>query len=179
MDVSYQNQIQQAVAHEESKATASDVITLSSGVVLKRKKFSVLRISTLQEQFRYPEIPEIWDDERKRSIRNPDHPSYKRMKEEVDYKRGLAVTDAVIVFGTEVQFIPAVMPKPEEDSWIEELEAGGLQVKRESKLARYLAWVKFVAVIDDKDLNKILTAVMEMMGISESNIADAMDGFRS
>jgi hypothetical protein len=178
MIVDYQNQIQQAVAIEESKATVSDVITLSTGVVLRRKKFSVLRIAALQEQFKYPEVPEIWDDDRKRMIRNPDHPVYKHMKEEVDYKRGLAVTDAVIVYGTEVATIPATMPQPEEDSWIEELEAGGLQVVRGSKLARYLAWVKFVAVVDDKDLNVILTAVMSMMGISEQNIATAMDSFR-
>jgi len=60
------------------------------------------------------------------------------------------------------------------DDWIEELAVSHIPVRRESKYAKYLAWVKFVAVRDMDDLGIIAREFGITLGISESRIADAI-----
>ena len=179
-DVKYNSDIQAAVAGADlAPAPLPDVIEFGSGAKLRTKKVPILRIQAIMDTFKYPPIPEFMDEERKRPIKNPDHPEYKRMRDEVDEQRGLAALDALIAFGTELVSIPEGMAKPEDDSWIEECALFGLEVRTDSPKARYLGWVKFVAITDSADFDKLYGILQHSMGVSGVNIAQAISSFQS
>ncbi len=171
---SYDNQIQTALKNVENKTEAAPEITLTTGVVLRLKKFSFMRIQSIVSQFKEPEIPKEWDVAREREIRNPDSPVYLAEKAEMDQRRTMAVIDAIMVFGTEIISVPKDFPKLEDDNWIEELEFINIKVDKESRLARYLNWVKNVAIRDPEDLIKISEEFGVQMGTAERRITDKL-----
>lgn len=168
----YNNQIQEAVAQVEKPQT--NTLTFSTGVVLKTKQVPVMRLQSIIEKFKYPEVPLINNPSKGRAERNPEHPVYLEQRAEVDTQRALAIVDAVIVFGTEIEHVPDSVPSLESKDWIEELDLVGIDVKSESRLARYLAWVKYVAMVTQDDLLLIRNQAGLTMGVSEEQIAQQM-----
>jgi len=170
----YENKIQQALKNVETQeeTISSPFITLSSGVVLRLKKINVLRINAVVDQFKYPDIPETWDSNKERPIKNPDSPEYKQMCAEIDAQRIWALLDAIAVLGTEIESVPKEVPLLESDEWIDELKVLKIGVDAESKLARYMAWIKFVAILDRTDLNRIAEQFGVQMGISEAGVSE-------
>jgi hypothetical protein len=171
----YDTKIQQVVADIELEEQAPYIISLSSGVRLKLKKISPLRILAIVNKFKYPEVPEFWDEKRERPIRNPDSPAYLAMKETVDTDRMFAVYDAIAAIGTEIDYIPDGFSKPEDDDWLEEQEVIGVPVNKDSKLARYLAWVKYKAIASQTDMQLIGNEFGLALGISEARIAGQVE----
>lgn len=157
--------------HEEGQ---DGLVHLSSGVTLKLKKVPILRIQEIVRRFKYPDPPRFYDEDKKRWYENPDHPDYIARKEEVDGERGLAVIDAVAALGTELHTVPEGFQRPEDNDWIDELEFLGIEVKKESKLARYHAWIKFVAIIDMDDMTKITEQFGLSLGVSNAKIANSL-----
>jgi len=179
-DIAYIKNIQEAVVEVDSSTpTPSDVMTFSNGVQLKLKKVNFLRIQAVMNRFKYPEIPEYWDESRQRGIKNPDHPEYLRQKAEIDNARMWAVVDAIAALGTEVVFVPDSVPKLEDQNWIDECEFLGIPIVYDKPIARYLSWIKFVALTEMDDLNKLANEFGVVMGISGENVASAIEGFRS
>ena len=169
---SYEQKIQDAIVEVGSKdETSSPLIVLSTGVVLRPKKFSMMRIQAIMSRFKLPEIPLMNDDDKGRPIRNPNHPLYLEQKAEMEQERTMAVIDAIIAFGTIIKFIPDDFSKPEDDDWIEELKLVDIPVNENFPLARYQAWVKFVAAPDLEDISKISEQFNVQMGTSEVKIA--------
>lgn len=172
---SYEQKIQDAIVEVGSKdETSSPLIVLSTGVVLRPKKFSMMRIQAIMSRFKLPEIPLMNDDDKGRPIRNPNHPLYLEQKAEMEQERTMAVIDAIIAFGTEIKFIPDGFPRPEDTkkgNWIDELKLVDIPVNEDFPLARYQAWVKFVAAPDLEDISKISEQFNVQMGTSEVKIA--------
>lgn len=176
----YNKDIQQAVeAVNAASQVPSDVIICSNGVKLKLKKIPLMRIQAVMNKFEYPPVPDIWDENRGRAVKNPDHPDYLRQKAEVDQKRQNAVLDAIAALGTEIIDIPESVPSLESDDWIEECEFIGISVDKDRRIARKLAWIKFVALVDIADMNKLGEQFGISMGLSEETVAQAVDSFRS
>lgn len=174
---SYEEKIQAAVVHEEGKQDGQEVPTLklSTGVVLKLKKFSFMRVQSILSKFKDPEIPLVYDKERGRDLRNPDDPTYLAKKAEVETERMMAVVDAIAVFGTDIESVPNGFPLPSDDSWIDELEfVNVVTVDRTSELARKLNWIKYVAVRDPEDLVKIANEFGVQMGTAEKEVVDQL-----
>jgi len=173
MDSQYSDRIQQAVAEVEQVEIKkqAETITLSTGVKLKLKHVPILRINAVLERFPYPEVPVIWDEEKGRELRNPNHPAYVEMRQKVDEQRTWAILDAVAALGTEVLYVPDGIDKPEDASWTEELEVLGIAVRLDSKVARYLAWIKFVAIGTADDMSAIARQFGLALGVSEARIA--------
>ena len=169
----YTERIQQAVAEVEQKEIkkADDTITLTTGIVLKLKHVPILRINAVLDRFPYPDVPLLWDEDKQRELRNPNHPAYLAEREKVDQQRTWAILDAVAALGTEVISVPAGVYKPEEDGWIEECEVLGIEVNTSSKVARYLAWIKFVAIGTMDDMTSIARQFGLALGVSEERIA--------
>lgn len=172
--MTYDQEIQEALELVEAQPEQSDEITLSTGVVLKFKKIPILRIQAVVEQFPYPEVPEVFNKDKGRYEKNPFSEEYKKMVEEIDAKRGLAVIDTVLAVGTEVSTTPDNFAGPDTDEWLEELEIGHIKVKRDSKIARYHAWVKYVAIVDQDDVGKILEQFGLQLGVGEANVAQQL-----
>ena len=75
--------IQEAVAEVEREAVhqlPDNHIRLSSGVVLRTKKVSVLRIQAVANKIKPPKLEDyaFYDPDREETILNPNHPEYLR-----------------------------------------------------------------------------------------------------
>lgn len=176
----YDNSIQDAVAEVSASAPIlNNTITLKNGVQLKKKPFPILLVQQVISSFKYPPVPEYWDEDRKRGIKNPNNEDYLRQKDEVDTERGLAAIDAIIAFGTELVSVPDDMYRPENDEWIDDLELVNIPVRRDNRKARYLAWVRNVAITDSEDIALLSSLIQNAMGTSGGSVASAIDGFRN
>ena len=165
----YEEKIQDALV----ESIPEPYVTLSTGVVLKLKKAPMLRIQAVANKFKYPDIPEVWDKDRERWIQNPDNPDYKKACEAVDMERGFATVDAIVAMGTEIESIPDGVPHVSDNSWIDEMNVVGIEIS-DIPIARYMSWIKFVAISDEKDLTKITEAATRLMGTSEGRVAGAI-----
>lgn len=175
--------IQEAVAEVEREAVhqlPNNHIRLSSGVVLRTKKVSVLRIQAVANKIKPPKLEDyaFYDPDREETILNPNHPEYLAAVERHNTEVGMAVLDALIVFGTEPVEVPDTVHPLESDAWLEELDFVGIEVNRESKLARYLAWVRYVAMVTEEDVSLVTQKISSStMGSSEELVAQAIENF--
>ena len=176
MEATYDAKIQDALTlvEAEEKEGISDQITFSNGVVLKLKKVNILRIQAVMDKFKYPEVPMVFDENKGRGERNPNDPFYLKKIEEINVQRSLAVLDAIAALGTEPLIIPDTVPQIDDPGWIEECQLIGIEVNTEPKIARYLSWVKYVAVVDTNDFIKIGEQFGVTLGISEARVAEQL-----
>ena len=172
----YEQKIVEAISEEERNTPdLASRITLSSGVVLAYRPVPILRIQNVMRKFRHPEVPEFWDDVREKNIKNPSHPIYIEMCEQVDMDRTFAMIDTIIAYGTSAIEIPSAIEPIDSDVWAKECqELFDIDLQDASEKARYLAWVKFVAVIDIEDFQKISNAFNLAVGVSESKVASVL-----
>lgn len=170
----YETQIQTALKNVEEVPQEKDMITLSTGVVLKFKKIPILRVQAVVEQFPYPDVPEVYNKDKGKYEKNPFSEEYAKMCQQVDQRRGLAVIDTVLAVGTEVVFIPEGFSKPDDDKWIEELKVGHITFDKTSDVIRYHAWAKYVAIVDEEDVGKILEQFGLQLGTSEAGVAQQL-----
>lgn len=176
--MTYNDQIQVALESAVEPAR-TDEVTLSTGVVLRFKPFPIMRIQAVAEQFPYPEVPKLYDEDKKKWFAWAGSEEYAKQVTEVDQKRGLAVVDTIIAIGTEVTQVPDGFPKLEDDSWIDELAFSSITVKKDSPIARYHAWVKYVCVMNEEDLAKVTSYASSTLGTSEVNVANQLqDNFQ-
>lgn len=175
-DPVYEQKIQSAVQDsvEQEARAGHEIITLSNGVQLKTQPVPVLRIQAILSRFKYPPVPETYDPDKDRVYRNPHNPQYVEAREQVDLERTLAIIDAVVALGTSLHYKPDHVPAVDDDEWIDEIEILGIPVEREKPKARYLAWVKYVAVVSQDDLVHIARQAGLNMGVSEERVATAL-----
>lgn len=172
----YDDKILDAVDAEAQKPEEKDTIELSTGVILKQKTVPVLRAQALISRFKYPPVPELYDEKKDRMIRNPNSPEYMQMKAEIDTERGLAVIDLAIASGTEMVHVPDHLPKLDDEEWLTELVETGVILKApESKAGRYLAWVKYNAIGTAEDMQAIGAAAGLSFGVSERQVATSLE----
>ena len=164
----------------DKKNERENVFELSTGVVLKLKKSinpsTVIDILSEVESQR-PEPPVVYLEQFGREEVNYDDPNYTDQMDRWEIVSSGRIADALILKGTEVEKVPNDLPKPEDNSWIEELEVLGLHLNRHSKAARYLAWVKHVAIQDQHDWEEITANVGRLAGINEADVKRAQDSF--
>jgi hypothetical protein len=173
--VAYENKIQDAITEVEFKTEVPNpFITLSSGVMLKVKRVNYMIIQAVINRFHYPDIPEVWDKDRSRMIRNPEHPDYKQRCGEIEGERMKAVADAIAAFGVDIEHVPDNLPLPTADEWIDDLELVGIFVKRESTAARQQAWISYVAMPNAEDVARLTKEFLSVMGVSEGAVAEAI-----
>jgi len=178
-DPIYDQKILDAAAKVEAQPSPDNTFRLSSGVVLRAVRIAPLRLDAIQRQFKEPEPPEeTLPDGRK--IKNPDHPDYKKAVAAFKEEQGMAMLDAMIMFGTEFVSAPNGMSGPDDNAWIEEMAIVGVKVPDHPK-ARHLAWIKYVALDKniEEDMALISEEVAKQLPIAEENIAKAIDSFRS
>lgn len=150
-----------------------NLITLSTGVVLRAKQASpgiLIRVMTKNQR---PRPPMYFNTSMGREMENPDHPDYLDQVKawEMEYKNG--ILNALIGLGTELVSVPKKFPRPEDDSWIEDYRFFGLPVIPQSKSWRYTTWILFLAGPLDTDTNLIGEKVRELSGTKEADVRDA------
>ena len=158
---------------EAIEAQESDLLTLSSGVVLRVKQAPPLTLIKVMAAFPRPKPPVYFNQTMGREVENPDDPDYLERLQAHKTESSSALLNALILLGTELISVPKKFPKPEDASWLEEYGELGIMLKPESKSWRYLNWVMFKAVAHEKDLELIQKAVGRRSGVPETTVKSA------
>lgn len=161
------------VAALEEKA--DDCIRLSSGVVLRGKQAPPLVLVKVMAAFPRPKPPVYFNETLGRDVENPDDPDYQERIQAHQTESTNAMMNALILLGTELVEVPKKFPKPSDDAWLDEWRELGMQAKPDSESWRYLTWVTFKAVLNEKDLAEIQKVVGRLSGVPESAVKSAED----
>ena len=169
------------VIEAEERASISEngrpQILLSSGVILNLTSVPKTFIYEATRAFKRPKIPTYLNEEKGREEENPGDPDYLEALEMYAADVANAATDVALLRGTSIQEIPDDVIGPDSDEWIQEMEVLGLPM-RDNPRARYMTWIKAIAAPLDKDINGLLEEVGRLTGVSESDVADAVERFR-
>lgn len=174
--------IAEAVEVAEKALAPRDTITLSNGVVLKLKPVAPLAIREAALRVPRPKPPIVQIHQNGvegREEQNLSDPDYVAAVASFENEQQMAVANIMFLMGTEVISVPDGFPRPEDDGWIDDLEIVGVTVNRENKRARYLAWLKFNALVATDDIKNTSNGISEMSGTREAEVADAALAFRS
>ena len=169
------------VIEAEERASISEngrpQILLSSGVILNLTSVPKTFIYEATRAFKRPKIPTYLNEEKGREEENPGDPDYLEALEMYAADVANAATDVALLRGTSIQEIPDDVIGPDSDEWIQEMEVLGLPM-RDNPRARYMTWIKAIAAPLDNDINGLLEEVGRLTGVSESDVADAVERFR-
>jgi hypothetical protein len=165
------------MALEESEDFQKDEIALSSGLRLRLKTVPKHFIYGVTKDIPAPDVPLVYVDGKKRPIENPDDPDYKEALDKWIVVTANAATDVALLRGTEILDLPDGMISPDSTEWVEELEVLGLPMRDNSR-ARYLYWIKAVGVPEEEDLMALMEALGRLTGVTEDDVADAVERFR-
>lgn len=157
------------------------LITLSSGVVLRRTQPAAWALTEVERQMapQKPKPPMVDNPDRGRAEPNEADPDYQQ--ELSDFYTLLTERryQVVIATGTRVESVPEGVPGPESDEWVEMLAALGLPCPPNmGKTERYLRWVKYVAAPSNEDWSALYAPVLRQIGTPEEDVAAATEIFR-
>lgn len=93
------------------------VITLQTGDQARLVPVSAALIDEVSNRVKDPPVPMVYVAEKEREEENPSDPAYLRAMGEAARLRGIAVMDAMVMFG--VELLDGV---PEDDGWIKKLQ---------------------------------------------------------
>jgi hypothetical protein len=160
-------------AVEQAEKARDNTITLSSGVVLRGKQANPLVLIDVMAAYPRPKPPTYKSPTMGRMMENPHDPDYRERVKSWEAESSSAMLNAMILLGTELVKVPKGFAKPDDDSWLDEYELLGLPLKPQNESWRYLKWVLFKAVKDEKDMIKIRDVVGRLSGVSERVVESA------
>jgi len=160
-------------AVEKSQEGGGSLITLSTGVVLKARQANPMVLIRVMSAFPRPEPPVYFNKAMNREMTNPDDPDYIERVKAWETQNNSRILNALIMLGTELHSKPKGMPGPQDDGWMEDLDALELPTKPDNKGWRYMTWVLSKAAVNEKDLEAIRLIVGRTSGVAEEDVADA------
>ena len=161
-------------------ASTKDVVELSSGVVLRIKdkiKPSIIIDILSDVEEKRPEPPTVYIEAIGREEVNLDDPGYVDRFNRWETVSAGRIADALILLGTTIESVPDGLDLPEDNGWLDMVETLGFSLNRRSQSARYLAWVKHVAIEDQDDWTSITEAVGRKAGVTEADVQRAQNSF--
>lgn len=153
-------------------------LRLTNGVVLKLKPVPPFAVRQAAVEIKDPVVPVVYIQDKDRTEPNPNDPDYLKAMRAAQEQRVSAVTNLFFMIGTDVISVPAGMFKPEEDDWIDMLDAVGLPVDRVNKFKRYFQWMAWYVVTSEQDIAAIVSGVATLSGVREEDVLTAMRDFR-
>lgn len=146
-------------------------IELSTGVVLRSKKINRNVFADILSEHAKPRVPVTYNHDKGREEENQQDPEYLAALNLYNTQLARAMSDALIVLGTELESKPDELPGQDDPTWLEEVEL--LRVyKTHTRRGRYLAWVKTVAISNDEDFKAIGKSVQRALGVPEEDAAE-------
>ena len=167
---------------ERAQEKNKDVVEFSTGVKLKIKEEmnpSVLIDILADLEKERPEPPVVYVEALDREEINLQDPEYIKRLQRWETASSGRIADALVLIGTESHFVPEKLEKPNDNGWIGMLEVLGFKLNRRSEAARYLAWVKHVAIQTVGDWELLTEQVGRRAGVSKSDVKLAQDSFPS
>lgn len=160
-------------------ALPSDLIYLSSGVVLRPVKIPILLIQRLQKQLVAPVPPYEWLEEKQRKEYNYQDPKYLREVAQHEAEVSDSYINIFAAYGTEIEFVPEDVYGLDDPRWVEDFQPLYDEEIPTSGKRRYLTWLQCVALVTTDDIQNLAFAVRTLMGVTEEMVADQLDGFPS
>lgn len=163
---------------QESQVRNPDEVTLSTGVVLRRKPVSKLLLKSVVDRFKKeePKVPQAFNEAKGRMEDNPGDPDYIEAKNRYEEDTITALIDLALVKGSELVYVPDGIPRPEDDEWLEEDRLLNFEVPEHPKLI-YLHWIKSVAAPLDEDIQTIFLHFIGSFGVPEAEVEKSMNRF--
>lgn len=159
-------------------------LTLSNGITLEIKAVPPMLVDALNAEFTPPDPPMWMNEQKGREEPNPDDPEYLQTIGRLEGARQDAVNNLILAAGTKLKLpLPEGREGPEGESWLElvkltaELTGKDIEVPQEG-IKRYLAWLRYYAIESGTDFSLVMNLVLELAGISEREVLEAMNNFR-
>ena len=159
---------------EEMSGQTDNLVTLSTGVVIKFKQIPPGIMIKVLTKIKKPEVPKIYIERDDVWVQNPDHPEHIKAMEWYELESSGFLLNVMLLKGTEiVKFDRRRTQGPESDGWLEDFKVLGLDILADNKSWRKLNWLLSVAAATDKDFEAISKGVGELSGVPEENVAEA------
>lgn len=159
--------------------------TLTNGIVLNLKPVPPLLIQAVSQEFKTPDPPVMFIEEKGRDEPNPNDPKYKKELDDIAEAQNLATNSLVLAIGTSVKSVPNGYYMPEEDDWIANIEFASkisgkeLKINREDDIQRYLCWLRYYALESIGDMVLVQSLPGQLTGIREGEVDEVLDSFLS
>lgn len=154
-------------------------VVLSNGIVLSVKAMPPMLLNSVANSIPEPVVPKVYIEEKDREEENPNHPSYIKALEDRQTKIGMATNNLILYACTKIKELPEGIPGPDDDTWIPLARMSGLDIDNSDPVQRYVTWLKCVAIENVDDMTKAMQVPIMLAGVSEEEVADVMDSFRS
>lgn len=157
--------------------------TLTNGIVLNLKPVPPLLIQAVSKEFKTPEPPIVYIEEKGRDEPNPNDPGYRRELEQLAEDQNTATNNLVLAVGTSVKSVPEGYFRPEEDGWIASIEFASkvsgkeIKINRDDEIERYLCWVRFYAIESLGDMVLAQSLPGYLSGIREGEVDEVLESF--
>lgn len=168
--------------HSDNGQSETGVVSLSTGVKLRLKKFPKMVIPDVlkavdDKHGGRPKVPTVFLPDKGRTEDNPDDPDYLAAVQAYQMRQAAVINDALIMRGTELLSCPKSVKNMDDPEWLESERALGIE-GLDNRFVRYLMWVKHVAALDDEDVRKIIREVGGLIGIAEADVSEAVKSVR-
>lgn len=160
-------------AVSQLSAKSDNLIQLSSGVVLEGKQANPIALIAVMGQNPRPKPPMIFVESIGRNMENADDPDYVERVKSWEREQSSMLLKTMILYGTCVKSVPKGFPEPQDNEWLDELAAIDIQINSSSKSWRYITWVMFKAVQNEKDITAIKNCVGTLSGVREADVKAA------
>lgn len=164
---------------ERQEFTEGD-ITLSNGIVLHLKAVPAAMVRRVATKIEKPKVPKA-DLGKGREEDNPGDPTYLDEVDQYHFVVGEATVNVILSMGVSVVSVPEGMSKIEDEEWTEALEYFEVDEEYDlnTKIGRKLAWLSYYAIQGETEWLKVLGKISAMIGMTEGEVAQAIDSFRS
>jgi len=171
----------EVAAEEQGWELPPRELTLSTGITLKLKPVPQAVIRRAASKVPRPVPPKFFVPDKDREEENPDDPDYLRAVDEWTAQQALAVQKVVYLMGTEPAMIPDGAEGPQGQGWPEVPLYLGIisEEELENPYLRYIAWLETYAARTEKDQLDLLTLPIQLAGITEQEVMNAITSFRS
>ncbi len=124
-----------------------------------------------------PQPPMAHVVEKERDEPNPSDPDYMAAHQRWTAETSIRLLRALVTSLTTLEDVPEGMDGPESEEFSDMLEGVGLKLGRSPKL-RYVQWVFYVALTEQKDIIDLGVVLMRQSGAREEDVAEAQALFR-
>lgn len=157
-----------------------ELVTTSTGVEFEifKPPIFVLRAVSKQIATSEPKPPMLFVEEKGRNEPNEADPDFVARHAQWQEEVVIRQLDAVMAVGSKINKLPDGVPSIESQEWSDKLIAIGIETAQGGTL-RYLEWIRYVAAPNMEDIGLLIGRLMSLMGTAETEVATAIDAFRS
>lgn len=171
-------QIATQVEKTAKNGTDPSLAVMSTGVKFKIKPVSKFSLGGITERFARikPKVPMTYVQSKGREEPNVEDVDYQSDMQMWNLSLAMSINSLLLLRGTELEYVPDGMVSYDSQEWQYEMQL--FDSDAENPRACYLEWVKNIAAPLDTDIQKLMGAIGRLSGISQEDVAEAVDQFR-